>query len=755
MRLLLRLITLTIVFGTTSSQWLVSQHEWHSLAPPVWGVDISRDGRMLLAVGDHGSVLLSRDNADTWYRPFVGTYERLNDVALLSSGMVVVVGEGGAIALSSDSGRSWRAVSTGTLKGYSFRQVSPIGSTSSALLVSDSGLVVLETISRELHTLPAPSAGLPADAVLYTLSDGVAAIEGAGLFRTTDGGETWETLLTVAISSGADVAVSPDGRFIAVSTGRGSRLLFSSDSGNTWNPDLSTAPISVWSLDVNSDGELIAAGQALDPNQIGASSVARYSFGDTAWVWEGLRHANPSTISTSTAIDDAGKALVSDELGLVALIRSENNEISRLHDPKPEGATVTERAFATDSVGLYSMLPSSAIPRTIDAGTTWRASGLQGVQAGLLDFISPDYGVALRADPATLRYVTRDQGQSFETMEVDYPDDLPISSAPVRYSSDLTPQGEGVVIVTGAESGTAPHYLLTTTDTLRSLRGNSITVQGFGSSKIDFDRPCFGAITFRSLNNGIWTFRLYRSYDHGRNVELVSETEGGHPNDWNITVGACNQLFRAVQIEDTVAWESAHMLLESTDGGETWHDVHEFDGPITFTWLTDSVWIAGSNYGRIWTTLDAGRTWGLETIRPAPYVDFPFMRYYSAFTVAHLLPDSATVLLVGEQGLLFRKRLERSLASSVQNRTELTETDSFLSLVPSVTSAHATVRFPDHRGRYLSVVDLLGREVTSMNIERGSTSVELDLSSLAAGTYGVIVLDGEKRSIAVGRLQKL
>src|SRR5690606_5852135 len=147
-------------------------------------------------------------------------------------------------------------------------------------------------------------------------------------------------------------------------------------------------------------------------------------------------------------------------------------------------------------------------------------------------------------------------------------------------------------------------------------------------------------------------FRVYRSYDHGRSLELIDDPRDGYPYDWDITVGDCSHIFRAVQLEDTVAWESKHMLLVSTDEGESWSDVHEFDGPVNFTWLTDSVWIVGSNYGRIWTTWDAGSSWTLEKIDPAPYVDFITMRYYPAFTEAYLLPDSTTVLLRGEQGLL-------------------------------------------------------------------------------------------------------
>lgn len=384
-----RLIILTIITATTSFPSLYSQHEWHSLMPRVWGVETSPDGGMLVAVGDHGSVLLSRDGGSIWYRPFVGTYQRLNDAAILESGTLVAVGEGGVIALSSDSGRTWSDVPAGDLQAYSFRQISAVGSTSSALLVSDSGLVVLETASRELRPIVAPPGGVPADAVFLSSSEGVVAVAGAGLFRTGDGGATWESLLTIAISSGSDVAVSPDGRFIAVSADGGSRLLLSSDSGNTWNLDLPAAPISMRSLDIDSDGELIAAGQALDPNLIGSSSVARFSFNDTAWFWEGLRHARPSKISTSIALDDAGNALVSDESGLVALIRFEGNEIVKLQDPNPQRGTVTEIAFASDSVGLTTFAASSGLPRTIDVGTTWRTSGLRGVEVGLVDSSAP------------------------------------------------------------------------------------------------------------------------------------------------------------------------------------------------------------------------------------------------------------------------------------------------------------------------------------------------------------------------------
>jgi len=71
-----------------------------------------RKGKLLLAVGDRGTILRSADAGASWEVVASTTTENLTDVAW-SDQLAVAVGQKGVILFSNDDGKTWKAVPTG------------------------------------------------------------------------------------------------------------------------------------------------------------------------------------------------------------------------------------------------------------------------------------------------------------------------------------------------------------------------------------------------------------------------------------------------------------------------------------------------------------------------------------------------------------------------------------------------------------------------------------------------------------------
>lgn len=150
--------------------------------------------RQGIAVGDSGTILLTRDVGYHWEKQLGGnlfekTGNAFRGVAFSTQSNAVVVGDLGTVLRTSDGGVSWSAISSGT--------------------------------DKQLNAVN-----------FADVSNGYAVGILGAILRTGDGGETWTN---VSGSTTANLnAVSADGGGHVSAVGDGGTVLFSPDAGETW-----------------------------------------------------------------------------------------------------------------------------------------------------------------------------------------------------------------------------------------------------------------------------------------------------------------------------------------------------------------------------------------------------------------------------------------------------------------------------------------------------------------------------------------
>ena len=223
-----------------------------------------RVGGRLVAVGDHGIVILSDDAGKSWRQArAVPVRTTLTDVAFVDNRRGWAVGHGGTVLQSTDGGASWSLQYTApmkdTLLSVWFESADhgfAVGAFGFAMETHDGGaswneLKVTEGESRDRHlnrVFPGPDGAifiaaetgtafrsddrgrtwhvlkLPYKGSLWgglTLADGTVLLYGmsGNAFQTRDKGKTWEAIATGTDRSLTDGILLPDGRVVLVGLG--------------------------------------------------------------------------------------------------------------------------------------------------------------------------------------------------------------------------------------------------------------------------------------------------------------------------------------------------------------------------------------------------------------------------------------------------------------------------------------------------------------------------------------------------------
>ena len=218
----------------TAQSW-PSDTSWRHIGPAAFGgrVDdieaVANDPRTIFVAAAAGGIFRSKNNGTTWEPVFdkYGTALSIGDIAIAPSDPNVVwagTGEpnnrqsstwGDGVYRSTDGGTTWRHM----------------------------GLRETQTIGRVVIDPRNPNIVFVA-AVGHLFGPN----EERGLYRTKDGGATWQQVLRVDANTGAtDVVISPDGRTLVAATyqrrrrafgfagsGPGSGIWRSTDGGDTW-----------------------------------------------------------------------------------------------------------------------------------------------------------------------------------------------------------------------------------------------------------------------------------------------------------------------------------------------------------------------------------------------------------------------------------------------------------------------------------------------------------------------------------------
>ncbi|CAG2153973.1 WD40/YVTN/BNR-like repeat-containing protein [Cupriavidus numazuensis] len=311
------LCTATAAFAQTPSKGTVTTwaakpaHTW-SAATHMMLLDATRAGKRIVAVGEHGIVLLSDDEGKTYRQArSVPVSATLSAVTFTDDKHGWVVGQWGVILATRDGGETWekqRMDTTADQPLFSVlftndREGIAVGLWSLMLQTHDGGKTWTKT------TLPKPPDGGKADRNLYhVFADQKGALyisaEQGIVLKSTDGGANWDYLATGGKGSLWSGVAMPDGRIVV--GGLLGSLFQSSDGGATWSPLKAGTKSSITSL--------IAAGSGLIA--VGLDGLVMQQRADGA-SFEVAQRPDRAAL-TATLIDAGGKPILFSKDGVLA-----------------------------------------------------------------------------------------------------------------------------------------------------------------------------------------------------------------------------------------------------------------------------------------------------------------------------------------------------------------------------------------------------------------------------------------------------
>lgn len=249
-----------------------------------------------------GPLMNSTDNGDSWSSQAITAPTSWSDLDVSSDGTKLLVTSGYNPSLesgnrpytSTDGGASWQVINVPAMY-WRAGAMSSDGST--AYITSNVGF-----ISRSLDSMTtwddssSPSTRTENEwAEIVTSIDGqtvyAAAWYGSYIYRSTDGGLTWDPLESAGFRSWDNLATSDDGQTILAAAGftwSAGYLHISHDGGNTWESKLTDTWRDWTNLSVSADGSIMMAtdydGAVYTSTNGGTDWTYRASAGSDAWI---------------------------------------------------------------------------------------------------------------------------------------------------------------------------------------------------------------------------------------------------------------------------------------------------------------------------------------------------------------------------------------------------------------------------------------------------------------------------------------
>ncbi|KVC52201.1 WD40/YVTN/BNR-like repeat-containing protein [Burkholderia stagnalis] len=297
--------------GTVADWAARPAHAWAAPARMML-TDATRAGARIVAVGEHGVILLSDDDGKTWRQSrHVPVSATLSAVTFADAQHGWAVGQWGVILATADGGETWEKQRIDTSVDQPLFSVIftsahdgiAVGLWSLVLQTRDGGKTWTRT------TLPKPPGGGKADRNLYHIfADRQGALyvvsELGAVLKSTDGGTNWNYLQTGGKGSLWTGVALPDGRIVV--GGLLGSLFQSSDGGASWAPLNPETKSSITDLVATGNGLLAVGldGLVLKQRANGASI-------------EVVQRADRATL-TAALVDAGGKPLLFSQDGVLA-----------------------------------------------------------------------------------------------------------------------------------------------------------------------------------------------------------------------------------------------------------------------------------------------------------------------------------------------------------------------------------------------------------------------------------------------------
>ncbi|MGZ2744319.1 WD40/YVTN/BNR-like repeat-containing protein [Burkholderia stagnalis] len=297
--------------GTVADWTAQPAHAWAAPARMML-TDATRAGARVVAVGEHGVILLSDDDGKTWRQSRrVPVSATLSAVRFADAQHGWAVGQWGVILATADGGETWEKQRIDTSVDQplfsviftSARDGIAVGLWSLVLQTHDGGKTWART------TLPKPPGGGKADRNLYRIfADRQGALyvtsELGAVLKSTDGGTNWNYLQTGGKGSLWTGVALPDGRIVV--GGLLGSLFQSSDGGASWAPLNAETKSSIT--------DLVAAGNGL--LAVGLDGLVLKQRANGAAI-EVVQRADRATL-TAALVEAGGKPLLFSQDGVLA-----------------------------------------------------------------------------------------------------------------------------------------------------------------------------------------------------------------------------------------------------------------------------------------------------------------------------------------------------------------------------------------------------------------------------------------------------
>ena len=258
---------------------------------------VTAAGKRLVAVGEHGIIVLSDNHGDSWYQARVPVSVTLTAVFFVSPEKGWALGHSGVVLHSDDGGITWEK----QLDGRRAAQL--------ALQAAQAKEKAAGTVTPELKRQLSAAKLLVKDGPdkpflnLYFENEQRGFIIGAYnlIFHTEDGGKTWQPWLDhVDNPRGMHLyGICPEGHDFFMAGEKG-LILRSVNRGQTFTTLKSPYDGSFFGLISLSDGELLVFG-------LRGHAFKSVDFGNT---WKPVRTGNPYSISAATQLQDGTLLLI-------------------------------------------------------------------------------------------------------------------------------------------------------------------------------------------------------------------------------------------------------------------------------------------------------------------------------------------------------------------------------------------------------------------------------------------------------------
>ncbi|MBX3008284.1 MAG: protein kinase [Melioribacteraceae bacterium] len=183
------------------------------------------------AVGDSGTIIISRDSGNTWQSQFSGVSVTLNDITLLRNGRGIAIGDSSSIIISDDQ---FSTVSILPVeKGYTFFSIKFINE-STGFITGNKGLILkTEDSGNSWYRVNANTNQVIFDLSFFDPNRGFAVGWNGTLLSTTDAGETW-TRVNLIQTDNYLKSIDVNNRGYGLIVGGDGTIFRSTNYGQSW-----------------------------------------------------------------------------------------------------------------------------------------------------------------------------------------------------------------------------------------------------------------------------------------------------------------------------------------------------------------------------------------------------------------------------------------------------------------------------------------------------------------------------------------